>query len=113
MEAEKETQPPIIDQLKEYAETRIKLAKYQVIEGGSSTAASIITGAAVAFVAVFALLFASFTLAFYLGDLLNGAWKGFGLVTLLYIIVAVVLKLSKASIENSIVNRLIQKFLKK
>jgi len=37
MEDPKETPPPppLFDQLKEYAETRIKLAKYQAIEGGT------------------------------------------------------------------------------
>ena len=54
MDAEKETPPPIIDQLKEYAETRIKLAKYQAIEGGSSVIASIIAEAVVIFSTVFA-----------------------------------------------------------
>jgi len=31
MEDTKETPPPLVDQLKEYAETRIKLAKYQAM----------------------------------------------------------------------------------
>ena len=47
MEAKKETPPPIIDQLKDYVETRIKLAKLQAIEGTSTVAASIIADFAV------------------------------------------------------------------
>jgi len=113
MEAEKETHPPIIDQLKEYAETRIKLAKYQAIDGGSAAAANIITWAAVGFFAVFALLFASFTLAFYLSDLFKSTWMGFGAVTLLYILIVIILKLSKTRIQNSIIDSLVQKFINK
>lgn len=113
MEAEKETAPPIIDQLKEYVETRIKLAKYQAIECGSSAMAAIITWAGVMFFAAFALLFASFTLAYYLSDLFKNTWMGFGAVTLLYIIIAIILKLSKTKIQNSIIDSLIQKFFNK
>ena len=90
MEEGKETQPPIIDQLKEYAETRLKLAKYQAIEGGTSFAASLIADIAVFISIVVASLFASFTLAFYLGSLFNSNWIGFGCVALLYLIFALV-----------------------
>jgi len=113
MEAEKETPPPIIDQLKEYAETRIKLAKYQAIEGGTSIAASIIAEAIAIGSMVFAFIFASFALAFYLGDVLNGNWKGFGIVAIFYFIFAVILKYSKTTLERPIANTFISKIFKK
>jgi hypothetical protein len=113
MEAEKETPPPIIDQLKEYAETRIKLAKYQAIEGGSSIAASIIAEAVAIGSMVFACIFASFALAFYLGDLLKDNWRGFGIVAIFYFIFAIILKYSKTTLEKPIANSFIQKIFKK
>jgi hypothetical protein len=113
MEAEKETPPPIIDQLKEYAETRIKLAKYQAIEGGSSVIASIIAEVVVIFSIVFACIFASFALAFYLGDILKDTWKGFGIVAIGYFIFAFILKRSKRSLEGPIANTFISKIFKK
>ncbi|MDF2432391.1 MAG: hypothetical protein JWP44_2022 [Mucilaginibacter sp.] len=112
MEAKNETSPPIIDQLKEYAETRIKLAKYQAIEGGSTFAASIIADVVTIMSMVLAFLFASFTLAFYLGTLFNATWIGFGIVAVLYLIIALAIKANKKSLEKPIVNVFIQKIFK-
>jgi hypothetical protein len=112
MEAKKETPPPIIDQLKEYAETRIKLAKYQAIEGGSTFAASLIADVAVLMSMLSAFLFASITLALYLGKLLGDYWTGFGIVAVLYIIFAMVIKSSKRRIEKLLANKFVQKIFK-
>jgi hypothetical protein len=112
MEAKNETQPPIIDQLREYAETRIKLAKYQAIEGGTSIAASIIADVVTIISMVLAFVFASFTLAFYLGGLFGANWIGFGCVAILYLIIALVIKANKKSLEKPIVNAFIQKIFK-
>ncbi len=113
MEAEKEpTPPPIIDQLKDYAETRIKLAKYQAIEGGTSIAAGIISDVAVFISMVLAFIFASFTLAFYLASLFNSNWIGFGCVALIYLIIALVVKAYKQKLEKPIVNAIISKIFK-
>ncbi len=117
MEAQKETSPPppppLIDQLKEYAETRIKLAKYQAIEGGSTFAASLIAEAAAIGSMIFACIFASFALAFYLGDLLHDNWKGFGIVAIFYFIFAIILKYNRQTLEKPIANTFIQKIFKK
>ncbi|WPU94166.1 phage holin family protein [Mucilaginibacter sabulilitoris] len=116
MEAKKETPPPlppIVDQLKEYAETRFKLLKYEAIEGGTSILASVITDAITAISMVLAFIFASFTLAYYLSDVLDSFWEGFGCVALIYLIIAVVIKLNKERIEKPLVNLFIQKLFKK
>ncbi|HWZ16100.1 MAG TPA: phage holin family protein [Mucilaginibacter sp.] len=117
MEAQKETPPPqpppLVDQLKEYAETRIKLAKYQAIEGGTTIAASIIAEAVAIGSVILAFIFASFALAFYLADLLHDNWKGFGIVAVCYIIFAVILKYNKQTLEKPIANTFIQKIFKK
>ncbi|WP_428328038.1 phage holin family protein [Mucilaginibacter sp.] len=112
MEAKKDTPPPIIDQLKEYAETRIKLAKYQAIEGGSSIAAGIIADIAVIVSMVLAFIFASFTLAFYLAQVLNSYWMGFGCVALIYLIIAFAVKYNRHALEKPIVNAFIHKIFK-
>jgi len=116
MEAEKEKTPPlppIIDQLKEYAETRFKLLKYETIEGGTSILASVLTDAITAISMVLAFIFASFTLAYFLSDVLNSFWEGFGCVALIYLIIAIVIKLNKERIEKPLVNLFIQKIFKK
>lgn len=112
MEPEKETPPPIIDQLKDYAETRIKLAKYQAIEGGSSIAAGLIADGVAIGSMVLAFIFASFTLAFYLGDVLGANWKGFGCVAVIYLIISVAIKLNKKNLEKPIANAFVQKIFK-
>jgi len=112
MEANKEPQPPIIEQLTDYAETRFKLAKYRAIEGGTSIAASIIADVVAILSMIMAFIFASITLAFYLAYLFNSDWEGFGCVALIYLIIAIVLKLNKKRLERPIVNGIIQKIFK-
>jgi len=113
MEPEKETPPqPIIEQLLDYAETRIKLAKYQAIEGGTSIAASLIADVVTVMAMVLAFIFASFTLAFYLGSVFGADWIGFGCVAIIYLIIALVIKYNKRAIEKPIINAFIQKIFK-
>ena len=112
MESIKETiiEPPVIDQVKAYAETRIKLAKYQAIEKGSSVTAGIIAGVVTAFCFLLAFLFASITLACFLAIVLGTYWAGFGCVALLYLLIGIVVILSKKGIEKSLINTFIKKF---
>ena len=104
--------PPLLEQLKEYAETRIKLAKYQAIEGGTTIAASIIADIIAIVSMIFAFVFGSFTLAFYLSSVLGALWMGFGCVAILYLIIALALKYNKKNLEKPIVNVFIQKIFK-
>jgi hypothetical protein len=112
MEADKATPPPIIDQLREYAETRIKLAKYQAIEGGSTIAASLIADVVTAISMLLAFVFASFTLAFFLGSLFKATWAGFGCVAVIYFLIAWAVKANKQKLEKPIVNAFIKKIFK-
>jgi 4-hydroxybenzoate polyprenyltransferase len=112
MEAKKETPPPIMDQLKEYAETRIKLAKYQAIEGSSTVAAGLMADVAVIISTLLAFLFASFTLALYLGNVFGAYWMGFGCVAVLYLIIALIIKANKQRIEKLLANEFVQKIFK-
>jgi len=112
MEDKKETPPPIIDQLTDYAETRFKLAKYRAIEGGSSIFASMMADVVVIICTVLAFIFASITLAFYLAYLFNSDWMGFGCVSVIYALFAFVVKWNRKSLERPIVNAIIQKIFK-
>lgn len=112
MEEQKETPPPILDQLKDYAETRIKLAKYQAVEGGSSILASLIADTVAIISMVLAFMFASVTLAFYLGEVFGHNWMGFGCVAAIYLLIAIIIKLNKKSLERPLVNAFIQKIFK-
>ena len=112
MEAKKDPQPHITDQLKEYVETRLKLAKYQAIESGTSIVAGLIADVVVAFCMVLAFIFASITLAYYLSEKLGSDWAGFGCVGAMYLLIAIIVKLNRKSLERPIINAFIQKFFK-
>lgn len=111
-EAKKEQQAPLFDQLREYAEIRFKLAKYQAVDGGSTIFASLIADVVVAISMVLAFVFASFTLAFYLADVFQSYWEGFGCVALLYLLIATVIKFNKDAIEKPIANAFVRKIFK-
>jgi hypothetical protein len=112
METTKQTivEPPVIDQVKAYAETRLKLAKYQAIEKGSSVIAEIVADVVMAFCFLLAFLFASITLACFLAVVLGSYWAGFGCVALLYLLIAIAVIMFKKSIEKPLINSIIKKF---
>jgi hypothetical protein len=106
-------QPKITDQLKDYVETRIKLARYQAIDKGTSLIAGVVVEVVVIICIVITLFFASITLALFLGHLLNSYWMGFGCVALLYLVVALIASAIKNKvIEPMIVNFLLKKIFK-
>jgi hypothetical protein len=115
MEEQKEQQQQqpssLIDQLKEYAETRIKLAKYQAVDSGTSIIATVVAQLIVIISLLLVFVFASLTLAFFLSEVLNSFWQGFGCTALIYLIIAIILNAKKPGIEKTIANRLIEKFL--
>ncbi len=106
-----EQQPPIIDQLKEYAETRIKLAKLQAVDSSTSVIGSIVADIAIAICLVLLFVFATTTLGFYLSEVFGSFWQGFGCIALVYLIIAIILKVKRVSIEKAIASGLIQKIL--
>lgn len=108
----KKEQPPIIDQLKEFAETYIKLTRLKAVEKGTSVAASIIVDVAMVLSLLCVVLFASITLAFFLADVLHSEWKGFGCVALGYALAVVLMITFKKNFERPITNLLIKKIIK-
>ena len=110
MEDQKDTQPQsLIDQIKEYIELQIKIAKYKAIDGSSGVIASAIVGTVLALLAVFLIMFASTALGFYLSDVLQSFWAGFGCVAGLYLVLVLILLLSSKAIKTSIADKIIRK----
>ena len=109
MEPQKDTARPIIDQVHEYVETRLKLLKLEVIDRSTTIISTIIVELVIIIALVLTFLFASFTLALFLGDVLGANWKGFGAVALLYLLIAVVIILAKKPFERPIINVLVRK----
>src|ERR1700744_957139 len=98
-----------LEELRDYAETSFKLAKYKVIDKSSAIAGSIFADLVLAACLVFILFFASVTLGYFLGSKLGSDWAGFGCVTLLYALLAIVLAFFRKTIERPIINALIRK----
>ncbi|TSD64551.1 phage holin family protein [Inquilinus sp. KBS0705] len=109
METEKEPVRPIIDQLSEYAETRFKLLKYEVIERGTSLIADMVIQIVIVISLLLTFLFASFTLALFLGSVLHSYWQGFGCVALIYLVIAVIIMVNKRGFQKPIINALVRK----
>ncbi len=103
---------PILEELRDYAQTQFKLAKYKAIEKGTSIAAGVIIGAVLAVFGLLATLFAFITLALYLGHVLGAAWAGFGCVTLLFVIIVLLCIFAKKTVEKPLINLLIKNIFK-
>jgi hypothetical protein len=112
MEDQNEKLPPIIDQLKDYVETRIKLAKYEAIDGSAKFLASLITDMVVGVTFVLTFLFVSIAIAFLLSNALHSYWAGFGCMAGIYLVIAIIIILMKEKIQRPLINLFIKKFFK-
>ena len=107
------TQEPIVEQVKRYLETKIKLLKYQGVDKASDIIAEVITDLIMVILLLLTFLFFSVTLALFIGHLLHSAWEGFGCVTGLYIIIVLAAKTFKVSIQNMFIRIFIRKIFKR
>jgi hypothetical protein len=113
MEEQKPEQPGLTDQLKEYIETRIKLARYQAIDKGTSFFANMITEVFVLICSAMTFFFATITLALFLGHVMGSYWMGFGCIAVLYLLLAMIVSAIKDKyIEPRIINFFIKKIFK-
>ncbi len=99
----------IVSLLKEYISTRIELIRLTAIERLTVVVASLITNTFVIVAALLTFLFASLTLAFYLGELLDSYAAGFGIVALIYLLAALVIAFTK----EKYLNRYLEDFMVK
>ena len=105
----KEPLPPIIDQVKEYLETYIKLKKLEAVEKGTSVLASVVIDVFVIMCLALLFVFVSITLALYLGSVLHSYWQGFGCVAVLYMICIAFVVIFRKSLETPLINFLLKK----
>jgi uncharacterized membrane protein YqjE len=99
----------MIQTIKQLVEVRIQLIQDEISEQLSSVLTRIFLLLLMATVSVMVLLFASFSLAFYLSELMYSTYKGFLYVALLYLLVFVFVYFLKDA--KSIVDSF-QKFLR-
>lgn len=104
----------IISEAKSYLDTRVEYTRLFFIKRASKLFADIVTTAVVVVCFVLAFLLGTITLALYLASVLNSATAGFGVVALIYLLIAVVVFLAKDKfIEKAIVNFTIRKYFNK
>jgi len=108
----KEQQKPIIDQVKEYVETYIQLTRLKAVEKGTSIIASIVADIFIVLCLSVTCIFALTTLAFYLSDVFNSFWKGFGTVTLLCLLIVIIIAIARKALERPIINVLLNRIFK-
>ncbi|MES2446520.1 MAG: phage holin family protein [Bacteroidota bacterium] len=99
---------------KEYIDTRIEYTKLSAVEKGSKIFADLITSGAVIVSFILAFLFASFTLALFLSDVLGSYARGFGCVAGIYLLLSIIVYLTKDKyIEKLLVNMFIKRYFDK
>ena len=110
---EKDIETILLD-AKEYIDTRIEYTKLSFVEKGAKLLADLITNTTVIICFVLSFLFASFTLALYLSDVLGSYTKGFGCVAVIYLFLSIIVLLTKDKyIEKVLVNLFIRKYFDK
>jgi len=91
MEETNQDNQDIISLIKEYISTRTEIARLSAIERLSIVLANLITSGFVFISMVLTFLFGSVALAFYLADELGSNARGFGIVTLIYMVLGLIM----------------------
>ncbi|WP_443937569.1 phage holin family protein [Pedobacter sp. MW01-1-1] len=104
----------LVEDAKGFLNARIEYTRLYLLEKISRGFADIVTSTAVIVCFVLAFLFGSVTLALYLSDVLSSYVQGFGAVSLLYLVVALIVYFMKDKyIEKAIINVAIRKYFDK
>ncbi|MFW0714785.1 phage holin family protein [Pedobacter sp. N23S346] len=104
----------IFEDAKGYLEARVEYTRLYLLEKVSKIFADLVTSTAVIVCFTLAFLFGSVTLALFLSSVLGSYTAGFGCVSLIYILLAVIVYLTKDKyIEKAIINIAINKYFNK
>lgn len=110
---EKDIESILLD-AKAYVDTRVTYIRLSMVEKGAKIFADLVTSTTVIVCFVLAFLFASITLALYLSDVLGSFAKGFGAVAGIYLLLSIIVFLTKDKyIEKVLINVFIKKYFEK
>lgn len=101
----------LTENIKELVHVKLDSVKLTVAEKSSKVAANIISAIIVTLTMLFFIVFFSVALAYFLAEILNSAWAGFLLVSGIYLLAAIIMRLIKERairipIMNSILSQL-------
>jgi uncharacterized membrane protein YbhN (UPF0104 family) len=102
----------LADNIKELVNVKLDAVKLSVAEKSSRVAANLIAGIIVAIAVTCFIIFFSVALAYFLGVLLDSIWLGFLIVSSIYLLAALIIRLLKEKmiripIMNSILSQLV------
>lgn len=110
MEETNQENQDIISLIKEYISTRIELGRLTAMERLSIVLANLITDAFVIIAGILTFLFGSVTLALYLADKVGSYAGGFGIVTLIYMFLGMIMYFIKDRyVEKPLINFIIKR----
>lgn len=99
---------------KDYLEKRVEYIRLKMVAKVSQIFADIVTNLTVIIFFIMAFIFGSVTLALFLSDLMGSFTRGFGVVSLIYLFLTIIVFLTKDKyIEKGIVNFTIRKYFNK
>jgi hypothetical protein len=96
----------------EYAKTSYELGKLKVVDKISDTLSSLIPKSIVISIIMMFLLFCSFGIAFWVGDILGEAYLGFSVVAAFYGVLGIIMILMHKWLKSNIYNKIIRQLLK-
>jgi len=104
----------LVDDAKGFLDARVEYTRLYLVEKVSKIFADLVTSTTVIVCFILAFLFGSVTLALYLSEVLGSYAGGFGCVSLFYILLAIIVYLTKDKyIEKAIINVAIRKYFDK
>lgn len=113
MKEQKEQDKGLITTIKEYANIRKDLAMLTFAERSSTAAAGAAAGGVMAILGLFVFFFGSLTLGFYLSEVMGNTYSGFLIVTGFYLIVTLIVYLTKENmIKKPVESGVIKKIFK-
>ncbi len=104
-----ENQPDFVSTLKDWVTTKLEITRLSAIERLTVVISALVTITCVIIAGVLTFLFASVTLALFLGEIIGSYAAGFGIVALLYLFIALVLVYFK----DRFIDRRLQDFIVK
>lgn len=113
MEDQKFSLQGVIQKLREYLKNTKNLTVLSAVDKLSSLISAVVLDGLTVVFGFFILLFLSIGLGFYFGGLFESYALGFTAVAGLYLLLIIILLALKKSLEKSLINLSIRKFLKK
>lgn len=97
--------------VKEVTDETLNYFKKKMAGAGGNVVGSGVFGLALVVILILIFFFLNLTLAVYLGSILGNYWKGFGVVTAFYILIAICLIILKNKIKRSVSQSLAKKII--